>query len=143
RSREAAGLSRQSRAAEHRVDGRAQTRRTARRAGTPPSSPQILRSGSARTVALYSVLFKTPRSRRFSRDPCAIASTLSPCCREASRGGSMRVLVLGGDGYLGWPTSLRFSARGDEVAIVDNFARRRWHLERGSDSLTPIATLHE
>jgi UDP-sulfoquinovose synthase len=53
----------------------------------------------------------------------------------------MRILVLGGDGYLGWPTALRFSARGHEVVIVDNFARRRWHLERATDSLTPIATL--
>src|SRR5436305_8123530 len=53
----------------------------------------------------------------------------------------MRILVLGGDGYLGWPTALHFSARGHEVAIVDNFARRRWHLERSTESLTPIASL--
>ncbi|MEA2314893.1 MAG: UDP-sulfoquinovose synthase [Solirubrobacteraceae bacterium] len=53
----------------------------------------------------------------------------------------MRILVLGGDGYLGWPTALRLSARGHEVVIVDNFARRRWHLERGTDSLTPIVSL--
>jgi UDP-sulfoquinovose synthase len=55
----------------------------------------------------------------------------------------MRILVLGGDGYLGWPTSLHFSARGHEVTVVDNFARRRWHLERSTDSLTPIASLAE
>jgi UDP-sulfoquinovose synthase len=55
----------------------------------------------------------------------------------------MRVIVLGGDGYLGWPTALRFSARGDEVAIVDNFSRRRWHLEHSTDSLTPIRLLEE
>src|SRR3954466_2149161 len=55
----------------------------------------------------------------------------------------MRVLVLGGDGYLGWPTALRFSARGHEVAVVDNFSRRRWHLERSTDSLTPIGLLEE
>jgi UDP-sulfoquinovose synthase len=53
----------------------------------------------------------------------------------------MRILVLGGDGYLGWPTALRLSARDHEVIIVDNFARRRWHLERATDSLTPIASL--
>ncbi|HEX6687198.1 MAG TPA: NAD-dependent epimerase/dehydratase family protein [Solirubrobacterales bacterium] len=53
----------------------------------------------------------------------------------------MRVLILGGDGYLGWPTALRFSARGHEVAVVDNFSRRRWVGESGSDSLTPIADL--
>jgi UDP-sulfoquinovose synthase len=53
----------------------------------------------------------------------------------------MRVLILGGDGYLGWPTALRFSARGHEVAVLDNFSRRRWVTESGSDSLTPIADL--
>ena len=55
----------------------------------------------------------------------------------------MRVLILGGDGYLGWPTALRFSARGHEVAVVDNFSRRRWHREHGTDSLTPIGELDE
>jgi UDP-sulfoquinovose synthase len=55
----------------------------------------------------------------------------------------MRVLILGGDGYLGWPTALRFSARGHEVAVVDNFSRRRWHSEHGSGSLTPILPLAE
>src|SRR3954470_24943186 len=61
------------------------------------------------------------------------------------RGGMLprRVLILGGDGYLGWPTSLHLSARGVEVAIVDNFSRRRWHLEQSTDSLTPIRTLSD
>ena len=55
----------------------------------------------------------------------------------------MRVLILGGDGYLGWPTALRFSAHGHEVAVVDNFSRRRWVGDVGSDSLTPILGLDE
>ncbi|MFN8217210.1 MAG: NAD-dependent epimerase/dehydratase family protein [Solirubrobacterales bacterium] len=55
----------------------------------------------------------------------------------------MRVLILGGDGYLGWPTALRFSARGHEVSVLDNFSRRRWHDEHGSGSLTPIASLED
>ncbi len=55
----------------------------------------------------------------------------------------MRILILGGDGYLGWPTAMRFSARGHEVFIVDNFSRRRWHHEHSTDSLTPIASLGE
>jgi UDP-sulfoquinovose synthase len=53
----------------------------------------------------------------------------------------MRVLILGGDGYLGWATALHLSVRGHSVGLVDNFARRRWHTERGTDSLTPIASL--
>jgi UDP-sulfoquinovose synthase len=55
----------------------------------------------------------------------------------------MRVLILGGDGYLGWPTAMRFSARGHEVSVVDNFSRRRWHERHGTDSLTPIRMLDE
>jgi UDP-sulfoquinovose synthase len=53
----------------------------------------------------------------------------------------MQVLILGGDGYLGWPTAMHFSQRGHDVAVVDNFARRRWVEEAGSESLTPIASL--
>ena len=53
----------------------------------------------------------------------------------------MRVLVLGGDGYLGWPAALRFAARGHEVAIVDNQLRRQYDLELGTASLIPIAAL--
>lgn len=55
----------------------------------------------------------------------------------------MRVLILGGDGYLGWPTAMYFSKRGHDVRVVDDFTRRRCHLEQGSDSLTPVATLQE
>jgi len=53
----------------------------------------------------------------------------------------MRVLILGGDGFCGWPTSLHLSARGHEVAIVDNGSRRRIDDELGAGSLTPIADL--
>ena len=50
----------------------------------------------------------------------------------------MRILILGGDGYLGWPTAMRFSNRGHEVHLVDNYLRRRAHRDAGTDSLTPI-----
>lgn len=50
----------------------------------------------------------------------------------------MRILILGGDGYLGWPTAMHFSARGHEVRCVDSYLRRRAHRENGTDSLTPI-----
>ncbi|MGH3887397.1 MAG: NAD-dependent epimerase/dehydratase family protein [Pseudonocardiaceae bacterium] len=55
----------------------------------------------------------------------------------------MKVLVLGGDGYLGWPQALYLSARGHEVHVVDNFMRRRFDLDHGLDSLVPIASLHQ
>jgi len=53
----------------------------------------------------------------------------------------MRILVLGGDGYCGWPTALHLSNRGHEVAIVDSFVRRSWDHELGAQTLTPILPL--
>jgi UDP-sulfoquinovose synthase len=55
----------------------------------------------------------------------------------------MQILVLGGDGYLGWPTALHLSALGHEVAVNDNFARRGYDEEMGVESLIPISTLDE
>ncbi len=55
----------------------------------------------------------------------------------------MRVLVLGGDGYLGWPTALHLSARGHQVGIVDNFARRGYDHELGAGTLVPIFSMKE
>ncbi len=53
----------------------------------------------------------------------------------------MRILVLGGDGYLGWPTVMYLSARGHDVAIIDNAVRRQYDHELGSNSLIPIESL--
>jgi len=55
----------------------------------------------------------------------------------------MRILVLGGDGYLGWPTAMYLSARGHDVGVVDNFAKRRWEMELNVEPLMPIRTLHD
>jgi UDP-sulfoquinovose synthase len=53
----------------------------------------------------------------------------------------MRILILGGDGYLGWPTALHLSESGHEVGIVDNFVRRQYDHELGAQSLVPIEPL--
>ncbi|MGP0020878.1 MAG: NAD-dependent epimerase/dehydratase family protein [Candidatus Sulfotelmatobacter sp.] len=53
----------------------------------------------------------------------------------------MRILVLGGDGYCGWPTALHLSNRGHEIAVVDSFVRRSWDHELGAQTLTPILPL--
>jgi len=53
----------------------------------------------------------------------------------------VRILVLGGDGYLGWPSALHLSMSGHDVAVVDNFARRRYDDELGVASLVPIEPL--
>lgn len=50
----------------------------------------------------------------------------------------MKVLILGGDGYLGWPTAMHLAQKGHQVQCVDNYLRRRAHADAGSDSLTPI-----
>ena len=55
----------------------------------------------------------------------------------------MKILVLGGDGYCGWPTSLHLSDAGHEVVIVDNCVRRTIDHELGAQSLTPITDLKE
>ena len=56
---------------------------------------------------------------------------------------SDNVLVLGGDGFCGWPTALRLSAAGYRVSIVDNLSRRQIDEELGCESLTPIRSIDE
>jgi UDP-sulfoquinovose synthase len=53
----------------------------------------------------------------------------------------MRIMVLGGDGYLGWPTAMYLSAQGHDVAVLDNAVRRQYDAELGSGSLVPIRSL--
>ena len=55
----------------------------------------------------------------------------------------MRILILGGDGFCGWPTSLHLSNCGHDVHIVDNFARRNADIELEAEPLTPIRPLGE
>jgi UDP-sulfoquinovose synthase len=55
----------------------------------------------------------------------------------------MRVLVLGGDGFCGWPTSLYLSDRGHEVTIIDNLSRRKIDIDLEVESLTPIRPISE
>ncbi len=51
------------------------------------------------------------------------------------------VIVLGADGYLGWPTSLYLSACGHDVVAADSLVRRRWDREGGTSSLVPIRSM--
>jgi UDP-sulfoquinovose synthase len=55
----------------------------------------------------------------------------------------MKVLVLGGDGFCGWPTALHLSDAGHDVIIVDNLSRREIDLELEVESLTPIRPMGE
>src|SRR5260370_7885462 len=58
-------------------------------------------------------------------------------------GVGMRVMVLGGDGFCGWPTSLYLSDRGHDVTIIDNLSRRKIDVELEVESLTPIRPVSE
>lgn len=55
----------------------------------------------------------------------------------------MKVMIIGGDGFCGWPTSLYLSNAGHDVHIVDNLSRRKIDVELGTNSLTPISSLSE
>lgn len=55
----------------------------------------------------------------------------------------MKIAILGGDGFCGWPASLHLSDLGHDVVIVDNLSRRRIDEELGAESLTPIASIDE
>jgi UDP-sulfoquinovose synthase len=55
----------------------------------------------------------------------------------------MKILILGGDGFCGWPTSMHLSAQGHEIVIVDNLSRRKIDIELECDSLTPIRPISE
>lgn len=72
-----------------------------------------------------------------SRSPSSLKSSLHMATDNFK---PKKVVVLGGDGFCGWPTSLYLSDRGHDVIVVDNLSRRKIDLELGCDSLTPIAT---
>jgi UDP-sulfoquinovose synthase len=79
---------------------------------------------------------------------CEQVETNSTCVGRrflsgAFSGKKMKVVVLGGDGFCGWPTSLYLSNRGHEVIIVDNLSRRNIDVELEVESLTPIRPIGE
>ena len=53
----------------------------------------------------------------------------------------MKIIILGGDGFCGWPTALKFSNLGHDVVIVDNLCRRNIDNELAVASLTPISPM--
>ena len=55
----------------------------------------------------------------------------------------MKIIVLGGDGFCGWPTSLRLASIGYEVLIIDNLSRRAIDKELSSGSLTNIKSIDD
>jgi len=75
--------------------------------------------------------------------PTSLQRTNSVALNQAVNGANgaaapKKVMVLGGDGFCGWPTSLYLSDQGHDIVIVDNLSRRNIDTELGCDSLTPI-----
>lgn len=56
---------------------------------------------------------------------------------------SLKILVVGGDGFCGWPTALNLASAGHEVIILDNLSRRAIDEEIGANSLTPILPIED
>ncbi len=56
----------------------------------------------------------------------------------------MTIMILGGDGYIGWPLSMHLAVNKDEtIVIVDKLLRRAWVKEVGSHSATPILSMED
>src|SRR6266480_5406471 len=80
---------------------------------------------------------------------CGVGRVLAEAGPKITEGERMKtarpqsVIVLGADGYLGWPMCLHLSRLGHRVVAVDNLARRQWDVEGGSHSLVPIASMEQ
>ncbi|RMH12029.1 MAG: NAD-dependent epimerase/dehydratase family protein, partial [Gammaproteobacteria bacterium] len=55
----------------------------------------------------------------------------------------MKILILGGDGYLGWPTAMDLAAKGHDVTVMDNYLRRNMARETDSEALIPTPNMHQ
>src|SRR5918994_3534348 len=96
-----------------------------------PRPPHELETKLSRSHAKKELLLRSTADRPIARRT-----------RSRVEETTVRTLILGGDGYLGWPTALHLSDRGHEVAIGDNFVRRQYDHEMGVESLVPIEPLH-
>jgi hypothetical protein len=93
---------------------------------------------SSLVVACHSFAFTSPVQRVATTTSTGSNTALFAANGEAASSGKKKVIVLGGDGFCGWPTSLYLSDQGHDVVIVDNLSRRNIDVELGCDSLTPI-----
>jgi len=80
---------------------------------------------------------------RTAHDAAPAANSIHITHSEHEGRSAMKVLVLGGDGFCGWPTALHLSAQGHEVTIIDNLSRRNIDIELECESLTPIRPMGE
>lgn len=97
-------------------------------------SPFVAHARAA-AVAVPAVQTAAPQPRAAAQEP---AGGIAP--EDAAKG---TVVVLGGDGFCGWPTALYLSELGHEVIVVDNFSRRKIDIDLEVGSLTPIRSMNE
>ena len=97
---------------------------------------------TALTVTFSVATAFSPVSISSSRTVATTTSTTAILAENGANGSveKKKVIVLGGDGFCGWPTSLYLSDQGHDVVIVDNLSRRKIDLDLGCDSLTPISS---
>jgi len=96
-----------------------------------PSSSSLLRlqpKSNQQIQKLEKETYGRQNRQRISATPTMMSDNTS----------KKKVLVLGGDGFCGWPTSLYLSEQGHDIIIVDNLSRRNIDIELGCSSLTPI-----
>ena len=102
------------------------------RAAISPSGSSPRTATSAR-VLIEAPVYRPPRSAPSDgcvwENPRSAARTAISICSYDEGATRMRVLILGGDGYLGGRRRCASRGKGNDVAVVDNFARRRWHEE--------------
>ena len=104
-----------------------------------PATGQVARNSAATDTRGED----TPNSLDTSDSGLAAARETPAATGSDHEGKKMRVLILGGDGFCGWPTALHLSAQGHDVAIVDNLSRRKIDIELEVSSLTPIRHMGE
>mmetsp|Transcript_30666 Transcript_30666/g.66950 ORF Transcript_30666/g.66950 Transcript_30666/m.66950 type:complete len:483 (-) Transcript_30666:179-1627(-) len=88
---------------------------------------------------------KAQRVQKASKTVSMAATVSNGIDAETAKtgGGGQRVMIIGGDGYCGWATALHLSNKGYEVAIVDSLIRRHMDAQCGTQTLTPIASIHD
>ena len=103
---------------------------------TPSVSTITSSRQGLRSISPYASGLKTVQATR-ARGAAKLQAQKSANWQMSA--GKKKIIVLGGDGFCGWPTSLHLSEKGHDIVIVDNLSRRNIDTELGCDSLTPIA----
>lgn len=103
-------------------------------------APSISRHATLRSTGTGAKTSASPITDTTTKTTTQLWSDQTNGLNSSNKSGasSKKVIVLGGDGFCGWPTSLYLSDQGHDIVVVDNLSRRNIDIELGCDSLTPI-----